>query len=131
MENKINILLIEDNPADAIFAGIQLKKAFGDSHILQTTDYFLRATQICQTKKFDVIILDLCLPDSKGLDTLKTFVKTSKTPIIVYTGMSDKLVIKEAKNSGAIDFLIKGETTVETLKQSILKSIKEYSVKDD
>ncbi|MES2565577.1 MAG: response regulator [Bacteroidota bacterium] len=127
MEQKINLLLIEDNPADALFAGIQLKKAFGDAHHLQTTDYFLKATQICETKKFDAIILDLSLPDSRGLDTLKKFVSTYNTPIIVYTGMSDKLVIKEAKNSGATDFLIKGETTVELLKQSILKSIEMYN----
>jgi response regulator of citrate/malate metabolism len=121
---KINILLLEDNPADAKFVEIQLKKAFGDAIFLQNCSYLLKAKQLVENNIFNVIILDLCLPDSNGLETLKNFGKISKTSVIIYTGISDEFVITEAKRYGAIDFLIKGKTTVEHLKLSVLKSIK-------
>ena len=118
--------MIEDNPADATFAEIQLKKAFVEQAYIQKCEYFLKASQLIEKTDFQVILLDLCLPDSKGLETLKAFLKICKSPVVIYTGISDPLVINEAKSSGAMDFLVKGKTTVADLKQSILKSIKEY-----
>lgn len=126
MEKAINILLIEDNPADATFAGIQLKKAFGNNHSLQTCEYFGKALQLIEMYAYHIVILDLCLPDSKGLETLKSFVKKCNAPVIVYSGISDELVMKEAKTAGAMAYLIKGQVTVEMLKQSILNSLQEY-----
>jgi DNA-binding response OmpR family regulator len=127
MEKVIRILLIEDVPGDIRFAQIQFKQIFGDNHTVEVADYFSKALQLLQKKPFDIIILDLSLPDSKGLDNYKNILKSYNIPTIIYTGLSDELVKSEALKYGAMDYLIKGKTTYETLKESIINSIKQYS----
>ena len=127
MEKEIRILLIEDVQEDIRFAQIQFKQIFGDKHTVEVADYFSRALQLLKKKSFDIIILDLSLPDSKGLDNFKNILKSHNIPTIIYTGLSDEFVKNEALRYGAMDYLIKGKTTNDNLKESIVKSIKEYS----
>ena len=75
---------------------------------------------------FDIILLDLSLPDSMGLANFKYILKYYNVPIIIYTGLTDESVKNEALKYGAMDYLIKGKTTNEALKESILNSIKHY-----
>jgi PAS domain S-box-containing protein len=59
---------------------------------------------------FDVLLLDLNLPDSRGLDTLNTTVKRfPKLPIVVLSGLVDDAITIEAVRSGAQDYLVKGD----------------------
>lgn len=76
MEKDIKILLIEDVPEDARFAEIQFRKIFGNKHTVQVRDYFSNAMQLLKVKTFDIIILDLSLPDSRGLTNFGKLVKT-------------------------------------------------------
>jgi len=123
MEKIIRILLIEDVPEDVRFVQIQLKQIFGDKHTVEVADYFSKAVQLLQVKTFDIIILDLSLPDSKGLDNFKNIRDSFNIPVIIYTGLDNELVKNEALKNGAMDYLIKGKTITSALKTSITNSV--------
>ena len=124
MGNTINILLIEDNPGDAHLIDIFLKEAYGNNYTLFVCDYLHKATEQLKTNRFDIIISDLTLPDSDGLETFKKiFECSSETPIIVLTGLEDESVGINAMKFGAQDFLIKGKVKSKTLKRTINYSI--------
>ena|SRR5438552_2274129 len=128
MEKKIKILLIEDIPEDIRYAEIVFEKMFGNNHILEVADYFSKAIILLTEKSFDIIILDLSLPDSKGLINFKKLVKSFSTPVIIYTGLTDEFIKSEAMTFGAMDYLVKGKTNDDTLKESIVNSIIQYSL---
>jgi len=127
MEGIIRILLIEDVPEDVRFAQIQLMQIFGNKHTVEVADYFSKAVQLLQSKPFDIIILDLSLPDSKGLESFKNIRDSYNIPVIIYTGLDNELVKSEALKNGAMDYLIKGKTITSTLKTSIANSIIHYT----
>jgi PAS domain S-box-containing protein len=127
MEEKINILLIEDNPGDARLIDIYLKESFENIFTLLTADYLSKALELLEKNAFNIIILDLSLPDSDGLDTFrKIHEQTPETPIIVLTGMEDEAMGISAMKLGAQDFLVKGKLKINDLKRSIKYSIERY-----
>ncbi len=113
--------MIEDNPADARLIDIYLNEAYGDNLYTLTTAYDLKLGLEYATQKFfDVILVDLSLPDSFGLDTFKkVFEKAPDTPIIVLTGLDDDNTGLNAMKLGAQDFLIKGKVKAKGLRRSI------------
>ena len=127
MEKETKILLIEDVLEDIRYAEIQFEIMFGSKHTIDVCDYFSKAMQLLQKKSFDIIILDLSLPDSNGLNSLKKLSDSYSIPIIIYTGLTDELVKAEAMRNGAMDYLIKGKTSTDALKASIANSIIEHS----
>ncbi|MCW3070277.1 MAG: Signal transduction histidine kinase [Bacteroidetes bacterium] len=127
MEEKINILLVEDNPGDARLIDIYLKESFENIFTLMTADYLSKGLELLEKHEFTIIILDLSLPDSDGLDTFKRIhERASDTPIIVLTGMEDESMGINAMKLGAQDFLVKGKLKVNNLKRSIKYSIERY-----
>ncbi len=119
-ETVIKILLIEDNPGDYLILKKMLKETeyttFKLTHSLKLKD----GLQILQNNKFDVIILDLNLPDSEGLDTfLQILSKHPELPIIILTGLSDEEMGVNAVKQGAQDYLVKGEFNGKLLARSI------------
>jgi PAS domain S-box-containing protein len=124
MEEKINILLIEDNPGDARLIDIYLKESFDNIFTLVTADYLSKGLELLEKQSFTIIISDLSLPDSDGLETFKRIhEKASDTPIIVLTGMEDEAMGINAMKLGAQDFLVKGKLKMGSLKRSITYSI--------
>ena len=105
MQN-IETLLIEDNAADARLVREVLRKA--PNIKLHIKDKFASAMEYMASQKIDAVILDLGLPDSKGLASLKALVKSyPDMPIIVLTGDDDGGLAKDAIRMGAQDYLIK------------------------
>ena len=124
MEETIKILLIEDNPADARLVDIKLKESFGNNYTLETCSYLSQSINLLLKNVYDVIFVDLSLPDSTGLDSLKKLIdKSPKCPIIVLTGLDDELIGLEAVKLGAQDFLVKGKASSQSLKRSISYSL--------
>ncbi|HEY9892923.1 MAG TPA: response regulator, partial [Candidatus Sericytochromatia bacterium] len=87
----LNILLVEDNIKEAEllqeFLSETRKTRFELTHV-QRLDETL---ELLQQKSFDIILLDLVLPDSQGLETLATVRRTSTlTPIVVLTSLDDE-----------------------------------------
>ena len=129
MEDKINILLVEDNPGDARLLDVYLKETFSTSFALITTDLLSKGLDLLDSHKFDVIILDLSLPDSSGLNTFKTVnVHSPQTPVIVLTGYEDESIGINALKLGAQDFLVKGDVNGKDLTRSINYSIERFKL---
>lgn len=123
MAERIKILLVEDSIEDAKFASIQLRQSFGEDHSLHITDYFSKASTLIAEEVFHVIILDLSLPDSRGLNTFRELLNSCNVPVIIYTGLMDESIKADALKSGASDYLIKGETSAGALRQSIMSTL--------
>ena len=113
-ESLTRILLIEDNPGDAklieeFLIGKQRSIAgverFDLVHEMKLAD----GLKLLSEKEFDIILLDLNLPDSKGMDTFaKVHVEAPNTPTVVLTGLDDEALAVQALQVGAQDYLIKG-----------------------
>jgi len=126
---KINILLVEDNPADARIIEEYLQEIYKDTYVLATCQYVKKALVELEKNNFDVILLDLTLPDSVGLDSFTTiFKKAPECPIIILTGLNDESVGINAVKFGAQDFLIKNNVNPDSLKHSITHSLERYKL---
>jgi len=80
--------------------------------------------QSLRNEKFDVILLDLSLPDSYGEDTINRMLEEfSMVPIVVLSGMENEDLAKKAKDLGVCDYLIKGETSGVALAQTIVSAV--------
>jgi PAS domain S-box-containing protein len=129
MDPKVNILLIEDNPADSELVNIFLKSVYANKATLAIADSLDKGFRLIDDSVFDVIILDLSLPDSWGLDTFsKLHIKTPDTPIIVLTGIEDEKIGIDAVKMGAQDFLLKGKIKGSDLQRSINYSIERHKL---
>ncbi len=128
----IKILLVEDNPGDALLLKETLK---GITH---TKFELTHATQLSEAvahlgkSSFDVILLDLSLPDSFGLETVERASSiASSLPIIVLTGLKDETIGIQAVHKGAQDYLIKGQTDKDLLVRVINHSIERKRIEKD
>jgi DNA-binding response OmpR family regulator len=110
-KTHLNVVLIEDNPGDAQLVKYYLD-ASGPVHFVDDIELThvesLDDAEKLDTESYDVLLLDLGLPESTGLDTLdRTTEIVSETPIIVLTGMKDQQKSMEAIQRGAHDYLPK------------------------
>ncbi len=123
-QQLISILLIEDNPEDAFFLQRLLKGSQISNFQVSHFDYLAKAISHLENATCDLILLDLLLPDSQGLETLLNIQqKAPDIPIAILTGMNDQQLAMEALRKGAQDYLIKGQVTTELLTQSIRYAI--------
>jgi DNA-binding response OmpR family regulator len=116
----VRILLVEDNEGDARLIRELLSEAGGGdfeiTHVSRLTD----ALVWIEERGFDVIMLDLGLPDTQGIDTAIRIVESSPdTPLIVLTGLDDEETGVLAVQEGAQDYLIKGNVSPALLRRSI------------
>jgi diguanylate cyclase (GGDEF)-like protein len=118
------LLLVEDDPADAELLKDALSKLQHITVDLLCANSLSNALTYLEDRKLDVIISDLGLPDSQGLETLiKISEKVPEIPIIVLTGYDDEELAVRALKSGAQDYLIKGQIDITILSRSIRYSI--------
>ena len=120
----IDILLVEDNPGDARLIEETIKdKKFLNFH-LKTAEKLSDGLKYLSENNVDIILLDLMLPDCKGLDTLeKTYIEAPNTPIVVLTGHDDETISVQALRKGAQDFLVKGKYKGDLLLRSLRYAI--------
>jgi PAS domain S-box-containing protein len=107
---QIHALLIEDDPDDILL----LKEALVDIGLgkirLDCADRLSRGLIQLGAQDYDVILLDLNLPDSRGLDTLTTTVKRfPRIPVVVLSGLADDAITVEAVRRGAQDYIVKSD----------------------
>jgi diguanylate cyclase (GGDEF)-like protein/PAS domain S-box-containing protein len=103
------VLLVEDNPGDArlVYEMLGSDSALTE---LQTVTNLTAAINFMKAKTFDVVLLDLSLPDSSGLDTLRKALESAPTTaFVVMTGLDDELVGDQAVQLGAQSYLVKGQ----------------------
>jgi diguanylate cyclase (GGDEF)-like protein len=127
------ILLVEDNPGDARLILEALKETGRGKFEIEVVDTLNRAIDrlLVAERELDIVLLDLSLPDSQGLDTFRTIHARYPTiPILVLSGVTDEGVAFAAVNEGAQDFLIKGRVDSDLLPRIIRYSIERHNLLD-
>jgi PAS domain S-box-containing protein len=123
-KQNISILLIEDNPGDVGLLQEFLRESVEIDFQLITGATLKEGLELATKHSVDIILLDLSLPDSKGLKTLaKVRTACPGKPIIILTGNNDLSVSKKAIQDGAQDFLVKGKIDSDILIRAIMYAI--------
>lgn len=116
----MRILLVEDNPGDVRLLQEYLKEAGADRYQITHADRFARGLERLAEAHVDAVLLDLSLPDSKGIDTLVRMREAAKAvPIVVLTGIEDEALGMRLIQAGAQDYLIKGHVSGPLLTRSL------------
>ena len=125
----IKILLVEDNPGDARLIKDILSEAAAGQFDLACTERLDLALNWVDEEEFDIVLLDLSLPDSSGLDTFeKVHARVPEVPIVVLTGLDVENFATEAVQQGAQDYLIKGQVDTRTLVRCIRYAVERQRV---
>jgi DNA-binding response OmpR family regulator len=120
----IAILLVEDNAGDVRLLQEFLREVASAHFELIQADRLDEAIACLANNRFDIVLLDLSLPDSQGLDTfLELHRRAPGLPIIVLTGLDDETLAMRAMHEGAQDYLIKGQVDGNLLGRSIRYAI--------
>jgi PAS domain S-box-containing protein len=119
-EKNINILIIEDSPADARLVAEMLRDCRDPSFQTSNTERLDTALEMLENRKFDAVLLDLNLPDSKGLKSLdKITALQPYIPVVLLTGVEDESIGIQALQKNAGDYLVKGKINDYLLSRSI------------
>ena len=117
---QLDILIVEDNPADLFLLKRMLKSSRLGISNLYAVDRIEQARELLSKQKVHLALLDLTLPDSHGLQTYLGIRRTNKKlPIIILTGLDDTTLALDAIKQGAMDYLVKGEFNETTLVRAI------------
>jgi signal transduction histidine kinase len=126
----ILVLLVEDSPTDADLICQVFRRASQEDWQIVYVERLCQAIEICcedsiqEQPKFDVVLLDLQLPDSTGLTTLETFRQAvPNIPVVVLTGLNNEEVGLQAMEKGAQDYLVKDEINIQRLMRALRYAI--------
>ena len=124
VERRIKILLVEDDPDDVWVMRNLLSDRWDEPYEMVNVEMLSAAIERCGDDVFDVILLDLSLPDSKGLETFFTLhAHAGEVPIVVLSAYNDEASAVKAVQSGAQDYLVKGQVNDHALVRSIRYAI--------
>ncbi|AFY48846.1 PAS domain S-box [Nostoc sp. PCC 7524] len=127
----IKVLLVEDNPGDVFLIKELLYEVNTTRVNLENVEQLSEAFHLLANQSFDVMLLDLSLPDSQGLETFVKANRQAKTiPIIVLTGTDDENLALRAMQEGAQDYLVKGQVTGDLLVRSMRYAIERQRIED-
>ncbi len=124
----ITVLIIEDNPADAKLIS-ELLRGTDSSYRIETAPTITEGLDKIKSVKPGVILLDLTLPDSKGINSLDIILPVAgDIPVIVLTGINSETLSLEAVQKGAQDYLVKGQANGHLLHKSISYSMERKTI---
>lgn len=122
-DEPVRVLLVEDNPADARLLRETLRdtsRQFDIAHVERLS----QGLEALDEQRFDIVLLDLSLPDGQGLETFeRVHSHAPYVPIVVLSGLSDELLATEAVHRGAQDYLVKGQADAAVLVRSMIYAI--------
>ncbi|MBP8753397.1 MAG: response regulator [Chitinophagales bacterium] len=125
----MNILLVEDNPADARLVEIYLSESTMIEPMIMKTAELGKGLLMLEEHDFDVVLLDLTLPDSSGFSTIKTMLdEFPEQTVIVMTGLEDETVALNSVKAGAQDFIVKGQFDSNLLSRTITYAIERHQL---
>jgi signal transduction histidine kinase len=119
-KDAIKILLVEDNPGDARLIQEMLAEIQDPPFVLELVDHLAKANRRLVEEDIDIILLDLLLPDSNGLETFtKIHNKAPNIPTIVLTSFDDEDLAVKAVREGAQDYIVKGQIDTHALVRAV------------
>lgn len=125
----LDVLLVEDNPADARLLEEQLKNDCPEQVALTAVSNIKDALRRLDERTFDAVLLDLSLPDSHGLETVARILgHVPSVPIVVLTGLVDDELAVTAVHEGAQDYLVKGQADGYLVLRSIRYAIERHQL---
>jgi PAS domain S-box-containing protein len=128
---EIRVLLVEDNPGDARLLWEMLAQATSAQFELTHVGRLCEALQRLHKTAFDLVLLDLSLPDSQGLETFaRVYGQTPGIPIIVLSGLDDEALAVKAVREGAQDYLVKGQVDGNLLVRAMRYAIERKRAQD-
>ena len=134
MESKevIKILFVEDNPGDVVIIKEMIKEIEGIHFEVTTADNLEDGVKHLINEDFDILLLDLNLPDSEGIETFNIINQNAlDLPVIILTGLSDEEFAISSVGKGAQDYLVKGQTDSQLLAKSIKYSIERKHIEKE
>ena len=121
MNKPLRILLVEDNPGDADLIREMLPTSEDSGFTVHCVTRLADAVAHLRKNETDLALLDLDLPDSQGIDTVRAARQAApEMPIVVLTGHQDERMGIAAVQGGAQDFLVKGRPTVAICRGSFI-----------
>jgi len=127
----LRVLQIEDDPQDARLVASMLSRGGGVCR-LEHVSSLREASGFLSRTVVDVILLDLALPDSRGLDTLRSLRRYTPTmPVVVLTDLADEDAARLALQAGAQDYLHKGEIDGRLLYRAFLYAVERKRVEEE
>jgi PAS domain S-box-containing protein len=119
-EPATRVLLIEDDPRDSRLVTEMLGAARGASFTVQHAEFLAEGLAFLADDGADVVLLDLGLPDSEGLETFDRVHKEAPAvPIVVLSAVDDEVMAMEAARRGAQDYLVKGRVDAHALARAL------------
>lgn len=116
----VSILLVEDDPKDARRLRELLAEETTFGFELREVASVSAAESYLAVERFDVIVLDLFLPDSSGMETYeRTRVSAPRTPILILTMLDNHLFADSLLKEGATGYFVKGEESQDSFIESI------------
>ncbi len=125
----LKLLLVEDNPGDARLLQETLHDVETLKFDIYKVDNLSSAIETLDLEDFDLVLLDLTLPDSQGIETcIKLRGECPEIPIIVLTGLDDEELALRALHQGAQDYLVKGKFETNLLLRSMRYGIERKKI---
>ncbi len=132
MSPSIRVLLIEDNPIEARLTQKWLDNTNGDSFQVEWVERMDQGLDRLTRTGIDLVLSDLNLPDSEGLDTfLRLHTQSPSVPIVVLTGKDDEALGALAVASGAQDYLVKQQLDVTKLARVLQLTLMRHRVHEN
>jgi DNA-binding response OmpR family regulator len=130
MTNKqTKILVVEDNPGDTRLICEFLTEVEDSAIEMIFADKLSAALECLEENEFDVILLDLGLPDSQGLDTfISIYNQVAETPIIILSCNMDVDIAINSLQRGAQDYLVKGDFNNKLLQRAVRYALERHKI---
>jgi diguanylate cyclase (GGDEF)-like protein/PAS domain S-box-containing protein len=125
------LLLVEDNPGDARLILEMFNEQGPGNTDLTNASSMSEAEKLLSERTFDMIPLDLGLPDSQGLDAVRrAHAAAPRVPLVVLTGLDDESLAAQALQVGAQDYLIKGQLEARGLLRALRYAVERNTMEE-
>src|SRR5262245_45766554 len=124
--SSTRVLLVEDQLSDALLVRRSLRRANGDGERFDVrhANTLAQGFEQLRRDRVDVLLLDLCLPDSEGPSTVTRLrERDGRVPLVVFTGADDPALAARAFEAGADEYLVKDGLQEEFLRRTIRHAI--------
>jgi diguanylate cyclase (GGDEF)-like protein/PAS domain S-box-containing protein len=125
------LLLVEDNPGDARLLREMINEQDAQDTELMHVECLTDAETHLANRAFDVILLDLGLPDAAGVASVQRVHRAApRVPLVVLTGLDDEALAAQALKEGAQDYLIKGQIETRGLRRALRYAIERKTMEE-